>query len=88
MHETRRLLEAATALSLLLRTASIPHAFYGSVLTAVLANSPLSDASIYHYRLKLHLQLARRPSGNLLYCRRRAKPGSSFSQSARGGGGE
>ncbi|KAF5318533.1 hypothetical protein D9619_010887 [Psilocybe cf. subviscida] len=45
MHETRRLLEAATALSLLLRAASIPHAFYGSVLTAVLANSPLSDAS-------------------------------------------
>ncbi|KAF8970436.1 hypothetical protein BDZ97DRAFT_94223 [Flammula alnicola] len=43
MHETRRLLEAATALSLLLRNAGIPHAFYGSVLTAVLANSPLSD---------------------------------------------
>ncbi|KAH9477461.1 hypothetical protein JR316_0009674 [Psilocybe cubensis] len=45
MHETRRLLEAAAALSLLLRNASIPHAFYGSVLTAVLANTPLSDAS-------------------------------------------
>ncbi|KAF9486270.1 hypothetical protein BDN70DRAFT_870365 [Pholiota conissans] len=43
MHETRRLLEAATALSLLLYNAGIPHAFYGSVLTAVLANSPLSD---------------------------------------------
>jgi len=46
MHETRRLLEAATALSLLLRHASIPHAFYGSVLTAALATSPFSDASI------------------------------------------
>ncbi|PPQ88543.1 hypothetical protein CVT25_009923 [Psilocybe cyanescens] len=45
MHETRRLLEAATALSLVLRNASIPHAFYGSVLTAVLASTPLSDAS-------------------------------------------
>lgn len=43
MHETRRLLEAATALSLLLRNASIPHAFYGSFLTAVLATSPFSD---------------------------------------------
>ncbi|KDR68360.1 hypothetical protein GALMADRAFT_231325 [Galerina marginata CBS 339.88] len=43
MHETRRLLEAATALSLVLQNASIPHAFYGSVLTAVLANTPLSD---------------------------------------------
>jgi len=47
MHETRRLLEAATALSLLLRNASIPHAFYGSFLTAVLATSPFSDASIF-----------------------------------------
>ncbi|KAF8156850.1 hypothetical protein B0H34DRAFT_475516 [Crassisporium funariophilum] len=43
MHETRRLVEAATALSLLLRNAAIPHAFYGSVLTAVLATTPWSD---------------------------------------------
>ncbi|PPQ74277.1 hypothetical protein CVT26_003901 [Gymnopilus dilepis] len=43
MHETRRLLEAAAALSTLLRNASIPHAFYGSILTAVLANAPLCD---------------------------------------------
>ncbi|KAF8191143.1 hypothetical protein BJ912DRAFT_303604 [Pholiota molesta] len=43
MHETRRLLEAATALSLLLHNAGIPHAFYGSVFTAVLANNALSD---------------------------------------------
>ncbi|KAJ3504757.1 hypothetical protein NLJ89_g7771 [Agrocybe chaxingu] len=44
MQETRRLLEAAAALSALLRDAGIPHAFYGSVLTAVLADSPFSDA--------------------------------------------
>ncbi|KAF7291961.1 hypothetical protein MIND_01221700 [Mycena indigotica] len=43
MTETRRLLDASTALSLLLRVQSVPHAFYGSVLTAVLANSPQSD---------------------------------------------
>ncbi|OBZ77608.1 hypothetical protein A0H81_02669 [Grifola frondosa] len=43
MHETVRLLEAAAALSQLLRAAQIPHAFHGSVFTAVLSNAPLSD---------------------------------------------
>ncbi|KAJ7868599.1 hypothetical protein B0H14DRAFT_3084061 [Mycena olivaceomarginata] len=43
MSETRRLLEASAALSHLLRANGIPHAFYGSVLTAVLANSPQSN---------------------------------------------
>jgi len=43
MSETRRLLETASALSLLLRANGIPHAFYGSVLTAVLANRSHSD---------------------------------------------
>ncbi|TDL22061.1 hypothetical protein BD410DRAFT_866125 [Rickenella mellea] len=40
MSETRRLLEAATALSHTLTAASIPHAFHGSLLVAVLANLP------------------------------------------------
>lgn len=43
MHETRRLVEAAAALSLLLRNRGIPHAFYGNIVSAVLANSPWSD---------------------------------------------
>ncbi|KAL6301438.1 hypothetical protein BKA93DRAFT_818981 [Sparassis latifolia] len=43
MHETRRLLEAAAALSQLLRARGVPHAFYGSVMTAVLSNAPLAD---------------------------------------------
>ncbi|KAK0204203.1 hypothetical protein DFS33DRAFT_1275259 [Desarmillaria ectypa] len=43
MSETRRLLEAANALSILLRARSVPHAFHGSVLTACLANQPQSD---------------------------------------------
>jgi len=43
MSETRRLLEASAALSQLLRANGIPHAFYGSVLTAVLANSSHTD---------------------------------------------
>jgi len=40
MTETRRILEAATALSRLLVASRVPHAFYGSIFTAVLANSP------------------------------------------------
>ncbi|KAF9450229.1 hypothetical protein P691DRAFT_810986 [Macrolepiota fuliginosa MF-IS2] len=43
MQETRRLLDAATALSRTLRDSGIPHAFYGSVYSAVLANSMHSD---------------------------------------------
>ena len=43
MHETRRLLEAAAALSQQLRAAGVPHAFHGTVLNAVLSNAPLCD---------------------------------------------
>ncbi|KAJ6469385.1 hypothetical protein C8R45DRAFT_430086 [Mycena sanguinolenta] len=43
MSETRRLLEASAALSQLLRATGVPHAFHGSVLTAVLANGSHSD---------------------------------------------
>jgi len=40
--QTQRLLEAAAALSYLLRYSGVPHAFYGGILTSVLANSPHS----------------------------------------------
>jgi len=43
MPETRRLLEAANALSHALRAHGVPHAFYGSLFVAVLANSPQAD---------------------------------------------
>ncbi|KAF9456011.1 hypothetical protein BDZ94DRAFT_160788 [Collybia nuda] len=43
MSDLRRLLEAAAALSHLLRVAGVPHTFYGSAFTAVLANSFHSD---------------------------------------------
>ncbi|RDB30398.1 hypothetical protein Hypma_007220 [Hypsizygus marmoreus] len=43
MSETRRLLEAAAALSCLLSASGVPHAFYGNVLTAALSNSPHSN---------------------------------------------
>ncbi|KAF8120210.1 hypothetical protein EV363DRAFT_1408060 [Boletus edulis] len=41
--ETRRLLEAAMALSQLLSMHAIPHAFHGSILTAVISDSPRCD---------------------------------------------
>jgi len=46
MSETHRLLEAANALSQLLRSHSIPHAFHGSILTAVVSDSPRCDVSV------------------------------------------
>lgn len=46
MHETSRLLEAAAALSQLLRAGEIRHAFYGNFLTAVLSNARHADVCI------------------------------------------
>ncbi|KAF8632054.1 hypothetical protein AX15_002076 [Amanita polypyramis BW_CC] len=43
MSETKRLLEAASALSELLRIRGVPHAFHGSALTSLLANVPHTD---------------------------------------------
>ena len=43
MHEVSRLLQAATALSQLLRDAGVPHAFHGNVLTALLSKAPMAD---------------------------------------------
>lgn len=47
MSDTRRLLEAAAALSRLLSQHGIGHAFHGNVLTAVLANGPHSDVCLH-----------------------------------------
>lgn len=49
MPETRRLLEAASALSCALRAHGVPHAFYGSVFVAVLTNSPQADVRAPRY---------------------------------------
>jgi hypothetical protein len=40
MHDTRRLVEAASALSAILRARGVPHAFYGDALISLLANQP------------------------------------------------
>jgi hypothetical protein len=46
MSDTRRLLEAAAALSRLLNDHGVAHAFHGNVLTAVLANGSHSDVCL------------------------------------------
>lgn len=43
MHEVSRLLQAANALSQLLRDAGVPHAFHGNVLTALLSKASMAD---------------------------------------------
>jgi hypothetical protein len=43
MTDIRRLLQAAAALSRYLSNSGVAHAFHGSVLTALLANSSQSD---------------------------------------------
>ncbi|KAH7924374.1 hypothetical protein BV22DRAFT_1013420 [Leucogyrophana mollusca] len=45
--ETRRLVEAATAISQLLRANSIAHAFHGSFLVSVLSNNPRTSDEIF-----------------------------------------
>jgi len=75
MIETRRLLEAATALSNALRTSGVPHAFHGSIFIAVLTNNPQADVTTPAF--SPHFLLSIRPtlcfSGNFLYRRRRAR---------------
>lgn len=65
MHETQRLIEAANALGTLLRNSGIPHAFYGSMFTAMLSNNPISDVSAL-YDSKLFL--AEPEVGDFMYC--------------------
>lgn len=45
VHELRRLLEAATALHVLLDAAGVPHAFHGGFMVALLSNTPQCDVS-------------------------------------------
>jgi len=68
MHETRRLVEAAAALSLLLQNPGIPHAFYGNVVSALLANTPWSDASIISYQTQAWLSTLTCPSLQEILC--------------------
>jgi hypothetical protein len=52
MLETSRLLDTATRLSHLLLDRSIPHAFYGSVLSATLANSMYTTVGLFSAPLR------------------------------------
>lgn len=47
MYETRRLVEAASALSAFLQSRGVPHAFYGDVLISLLANQPLAAVRLF-----------------------------------------
>jgi hypothetical protein len=55
MHETRRLVEAASALSNFLQTRGVPHAFYGDVLISLLANQPLAAVRSLHAERRMSL---------------------------------
>lgn len=45
MHETRRFVEAAAALSQALQARGVPHAFHGNVMLALLSNDALAEVS-------------------------------------------
>ena len=80
MHETKRLLDAAAALSSVLKDKGIPHAFYGSVLRAVVSNSPFSDASRFS---SPEIILTNYTPGDFLHSRIKPASAPSVSQSSR-----
>lgn len=81
MTETRRILEAASALSRLLVASRVPHAFYGSIFTAVLANSPQCNVS--ELQIKLYHVIIPLLQGNLLHRRRWTTSNPPFSSCTR-----
>lgn len=72
MAETRRLLDSAVALSALLTVNNIPHAFYGSVLSATLANSMYTNVSLSSTTTPISPSTSLSP-GNILHSRRRSE---------------
>lgn len=81
MHQVSRLVQAAAALSQLLRDADVPHAFYGNVLTAVMSRAPLADVcdTLSPLKSPSETDLC---TGNLLHSRRWG--GSSLSSRTAG----
>ena len=68
-----RLIQAASALSAVLYSHSIRHAFYGSLLPALLAKNPASDVGFVHGSLRgapLNLEFP----GDHVYRRRWSEP--------------
>jgi hypothetical protein len=72
MHETRRLVEAASALSALLHTRGVPHAFYGDVLVSLLANQPLAAVRSFVEERRTFLTVC--PPANFMHRSRRNTP--------------
>lgn len=81
MPETHRLLEAATALSTVLRANGVPHGFHGSIFVAVLTNSPQADVSAAHHFLRTSSPYsASHIAGDFLHRRRRGRTSVSSCQ--------
>ena len=83
MHETHRLVDAASTLSTLLKTKGIPHAFYGNIVTAVLSKSAFSDVVIFSLSFGLPFIFFYDGPGNILRRRNGPKSSPPFSQSKR-----
>lgn len=47
MHETRRFVEAAAALSQALQARGVPHAFHGNIMLSLLSNDALAEVSLF-----------------------------------------
>ena len=69
MHETHRIVEAASAHSAFLQTRWVPHAFYGDVLISLLANQPLAAVRPLVTEHRMFLTLC--PPVNFMYRARR-----------------
>ena len=69
MHETRRLVEAASALSAFLQSRGVPHAFYGDALISLLAGQPLAAVRSFVVERQTFLTVC--PPANLMHRARR-----------------
>lgn len=69
MFETRRLVEAASALSAFLQSRGVPHAFYGDALISLLANQPLAAVCLLVVEHQTFLTFC--PLANLVHRARR-----------------
>lgn len=80
MSNTRRLMEAAAALSNLLRSRKVGHAFHGGLLIAALSNYPECDVSMVVILAMCKSDIT---AGNLLCCGGWSRTNAPVSQSTR-----
>lgn len=84
--EVTRLTQAATALSAILQTNGIRHAFYGSIFPALLSKIPVTDVRTSFPLPRIYLESSHgrvlSSTGNLLHRRGLVKPHPSISSSS------